>query len=115
MKRCSKQSEVRNSNHRLRMARHTRSCIERAGIPIGYISHRVIISSSERVGRKDWINLLISVLVGIVISAALPPEATRELFRFVGDCASSDHQYTALVNLEVALPKSRRARVRITT
>ena len=43
-----------------------------------------LIESSERVGRKDWLNLLISVLVGIVISAALPPEATRELFRFVG-------------------------------
>lgn len=43
-----------------------------------------LIESSERVGRKDWINLLVSVLVGIVISAALPPEATRELFRFVG-------------------------------
>ena len=43
-----------------------------------------LIESSERVGRKDWLNLLISVLVGIVISAALPPEATRELFSFVG-------------------------------
>ncbi|HBB94217.1 MAG TPA: hypothetical protein DC054_02395 [Blastocatellia bacterium] len=43
-----------------------------------------LIESSERVGRKDWINLLVSVLVGIVISAALPPETTRELFRFAG-------------------------------
>ena len=43
-----------------------------------------LVESSERVGRKDWINLLISVLVGIVINAVLPPEATRELFRFVG-------------------------------
>jgi len=43
-----------------------------------------LVESSERVGRKDWINLLISVLIGIVINAALPPEATRELFRFVG-------------------------------
>ena len=43
-----------------------------------------LIESSERVGRKDWINLLISVLVGIVINAALPPETTRELFRFAG-------------------------------
>ncbi len=42
-----------------------------------------LVESSERVGRKDWLNLLISVLVSIVISAALPPEATRELFRFV--------------------------------
>ena len=55
------------------------------------------------------------MLVGIVINAALPPDATRELFRFVGDRASSDHQHAALVILEVRLPKSRRARVRITT
>ena len=53
------------------------------------------------------------MLVGIVINAALPPDATRELFRFLGDRASSDHQHAALVNLEVRLPKSRRARVRI--
>jgi hypothetical protein len=43
-----------------------------------------LAEASDRVGRKDWINLLLSVLVGIVIQAALPPEATRELFRFVG-------------------------------
>jgi hypothetical protein len=43
-----------------------------------------LAESSERVGRKDWLNLLISVLVGIVINAALPPEATRELFRMAG-------------------------------
>lgn len=43
-----------------------------------------LVESSERVGKKDWLNLLISVLVTIVINAALPPEATRELFRFVG-------------------------------
>lgn len=43
-----------------------------------------LIESSERLGKKDWLNLLLSVLVSIVINAALPPEATRELFRFVG-------------------------------
>ncbi|HBB86217.1 MAG TPA: hypothetical protein DC047_01215 [Blastocatellia bacterium] len=43
-----------------------------------------LIESSERLGRKDWLNLLVSVLVSIIISAALPPESTRELFRFVG-------------------------------
>lgn len=40
--------------------------------------------ASNRIGRKDWINLLLSVLIGIVIQAALPQEAIRELFRFVG-------------------------------
>ena len=43
-----------------------------------------LAEASNRVGRKDWINLLLSVLVGIVMQAALPPESTRELFRFVG-------------------------------
>jgi hypothetical protein len=43
-----------------------------------------LAESSNHLGRKDWLNVLISVLVGIVISAALPPEATRDLFRFVG-------------------------------
>jgi thioester reductase-like protein len=43
-----------------------------------------LAEASERVGRKDWINLLLSVLIGIVVAAALPPETTREIFRFVG-------------------------------
>lgn len=43
-----------------------------------------LAEASNRVGRKDWINLLLSVLVGIVMQAALPPESTREMFRFVG-------------------------------
>lgn len=43
-----------------------------------------LAEASNRVGRKDWINLLLSVLVGIVIAAYLPPETTREIFRFVG-------------------------------
>lgn len=43
-----------------------------------------LAEASDRVGRKDWINLLLSVLVGIVVAAALPPETTREVFRFVG-------------------------------
>jgi hypothetical protein len=44
----------------------------------------LVESRLNYLGRKDWINLLISVLIGIVITSALPPEATRELFRFVG-------------------------------
>jgi len=45
---------------------------------------KYLADSVDRVGRKDWLNLLISVLVTIVISAALPPETARELFRFAG-------------------------------
>lgn len=47
-----------------------------------------LAEASNRVGRKDWINLLLSVLVGIVIQAAMPPESIRELFRFVGTVLS---------------------------
>lgn len=45
---------------------------------------KYLVESSDRLGRKDWLNLLLSVLVSIVINAALPGDATRELFRFVG-------------------------------
>ncbi len=41
-----------------------------------------LIEASERVGRKDWKNLLLSVLFSIVISLSLPQEASGELFRF---------------------------------
>ncbi len=50
---------------------------------LGYLAE-----AAERVGRKDWINLLLSVIVNIVIQAALPPDSTRELFRFVGSVLS---------------------------
>lgn len=49
---------------------------------------KYLAEASDRVGRKDWINLLLSVLVGIVVQAALPPESIRELFRFVGTVLS---------------------------
>jgi len=45
---------------------------------------KYLVESSDRLGRKDWLNLLLSILVSIVINAALTPDATRELFRFVG-------------------------------
>jgi hypothetical protein len=43
-----------------------------------------LIESSERLGRKDWKNLLLATLVSIIVAAALPSDAVRELFRFVG-------------------------------
>jgi len=43
-----------------------------------------LIESSGRMGRKDWITLLVGALVGIVSAAYLPPETTRDIFRFVG-------------------------------
>jgi hypothetical protein len=43
-----------------------------------------LMAASERLGRKDWKNLLLATLISIVVSAALPPEVVRELFIFVG-------------------------------
>lgn len=43
-----------------------------------------LTEASERVGRKDWINLTLSVLMTIIISLAMPPDASRELLRFAG-------------------------------
>ncbi len=40
--------------------------------------------SSERMGRKDWINVLISVLVGFILNATVTPDSARDIFRFVG-------------------------------
>jgi hypothetical protein len=43
-----------------------------------------LIESSERLGRKDWKNLLLATLVSIIINAALPSDTVREIFVFVG-------------------------------
>lgn len=43
-----------------------------------------LIEASARVGKKDWINLLLSVLVGIIINTALPADSARDLLRFAG-------------------------------
>jgi len=43
-----------------------------------------LIEASERLGRKDWKNLLLATLISIIVSAAFPPEMVRELFIFVG-------------------------------
>ena len=45
---------------------------------------KYLVESSERLGRKDWKNLLLATLVSIIIQAAVSPEAAREIFRFVG-------------------------------
>ncbi|HBB96526.1 MAG TPA: hypothetical protein DC054_14155 [Blastocatellia bacterium] len=45
---------------------------------------RYLTEASARMGRKDWINLSLSVLMTIIIGLAMPPEASRELLRFAG-------------------------------
>lgn len=40
--------------------------------------------ASQRLGRKDWLNLTIGVLFSIIIAVALPPDAAKELLRMAG-------------------------------
>jgi hypothetical protein len=40
--------------------------------------------SSERLGRKDWLNNLLGGLVGLAIGLALDPEKARGLLRLAG-------------------------------
>lgn len=45
--------------------------------------------ASERVGRKDWLNLLAGALMSIVVSLALEPERARGLFAIAGTVLQS--------------------------
>ena len=44
--------------------------------------------SASRVGRVDWLNIVVATLVGIGVQTALPPDTIRDLFRFVGSALS---------------------------
>jgi hypothetical protein len=48
----------------------------------GHIKY--LVESSDRLGRKDWKNLLLATIVSIVMSGALPSESVREVFMFIG-------------------------------
>ncbi len=41
-----------------------------------------LVDASGRLGRKDWTNIFLSVLVSNIVGLALPSEAARALFRF---------------------------------
>lgn len=40
--------------------------------------------SSERLGRKDWLNILLGGLFGLAVTLALDPEKAREIMRLAG-------------------------------
>ena len=42
-----------------------------------------LIGSSERLGKKDWLNITLGVLINIILFLSLPSESAGELFRFV--------------------------------
>lgn len=39
--------------------------------------------ATDRLGRKDWINILFSIIIGIILNATVSPESAREIFRFI--------------------------------
>jgi hypothetical protein len=41
--------------------------------------------AASRMGRKDWINIVISNLLGIAFTLAFNGDSTRDLFRFAGE------------------------------
>ena len=45
-------------------------------------------ASSERLGRKDWMNLAVGTLTGIVVNAALGPDIGKILFQAAGAALS---------------------------
>lgn len=45
-----------------------------------------LIDSSERLGKKDWLNITLGVLINIILFLSLPSESAGELFRFVSVC-----------------------------
>jgi len=54
--------------------------------------------SSGRLGRKDWINVLFSVIIGIILNATVTPESSREILRFVGTVLHQILQHLPLLN-----------------
>jgi hypothetical protein len=38
------------------------------------------IEASNRVGRKDWLNIFIGGIFGYILSAAVPTESARNIF-----------------------------------
>ena len=46
---------------------------------LGYLAE-----ATQRMGRKDWINMAVGVFTNIVVGVAMNPERAREFFQFIG-------------------------------
>jgi hypothetical protein len=53
---------------------------------VDYISRKLdeIVDAANRVGRKDWINVVIGTLTNVVVGAAIGSDAAKFLFQMVG-------------------------------
>ncbi len=45
---------------------------------------RYLVESADRLGKKDFKNMLLGLLMGLVVNAAAPPETVQSIFQFVG-------------------------------
>jgi hypothetical protein len=54
--------------------------------------------SSKRLGRKDWLNLLMGALLNTVINLAIPPDKINEIFHFTSTALSQ------LFSVRLSLP-----------
>lgn len=54
--------------------------------------------ASERLGRKDWKNILLSVIIGIILNSTVTPESSREILRFVGAVLHQILRHLTLLN-----------------
>ena len=55
----------------------TQEKLDRLGSQIRYLTE-----ASERLGRKDWLNILFSVLVGFMVSGIFDPSRAEELVKY---------------------------------
>lgn len=53
---------------------------------LGHVDARLeyLNKASERLGRKDWLNVAFSVITNIIIVVALPPETARNILNVAG-------------------------------
>lgn len=45
---------------------------------------KYLVESSKRNGRKDWLNIFYSVIIGIILNSYVTPESSREIMGFIG-------------------------------
>ena len=56
-----------------------------------------LVDSSKRLGRKDWIIILIGIITNIVMSLSFAPETTKDFFKVVSNAFDWLATYTVLL------------------
>jgi len=58
----------------------SRDALEQIDTRLAYLGE-----ASERLGRKDWLNVALSVVVNIILLAAVPPDTARSILEMAGN------------------------------